>query len=376
MPSFFVIAGAVLCTLHLYVFLKLRYLVSGIALQLALFTIFSGMLFMLIFRRRALDILPDFTPWLAYTWLGFIVITFLCFLGLDITRMLLWLFKLVSGINIPSLLSPRATTAVMLFASLLISAYAYYNAHNTQVKHFTLTSPKVTPDTDKLRIVALTDIHLGYTIGLKELQNFIRLTREQSPDIIVIVGDFIDSDMSARAEEADMLKALEAPGGKFAVFGNHEVYRGLSNSRSFITRSGFTLLENSRTLSAGINVVGINDPQLASFTGTPQPDAAALLKTADHGRFTLYLKHQPIVAENEIGLFDLLVSGHTHGGQIWPFGYITRKIFGYRQGFNQLEGPQGRSLLYLSNGTGYWGPPMRLGATPEITVFDILPEGN
>lgn len=375
MPSFFIIFTLVLCSIHAYLFFKLRNLFSGAPAQLGLLLFLLAMLALTLLRRRAVyEYLPDFMPWVIYTWLGFAMIAFGCYLAVDVARVLLLIVKFITGLNAGALLAPRLSAPLTLLAVLGFCAYGMYEARDVEIKHLTIPSAKLALGSERVRIVALSDLHIGETLGLRDLEKWATMVKEQNPDIVVIAGDLIDADMSSRDDEARALRAMLGRFGGYAVHGNHEVYSGLNNARSFVRRSGFVLLENKSTVSDGINIVGIDDPQVANFGGGSRPDVVKVLESVDQDKFTLLLKHQPIFQKGEVGLFDLQISGHTHGGQLWPNKYITQKIFGFHQGLTRMEAENGAtSLLYLMNGTGYWGPPMRLGARPDIIVLDIVP---
>lgn len=371
MLSFFVVATLVLCSIHAYLWFKLRHLFSSPQGRLLLLVFLIIMLGLLLLRRRELyAALPDFVPWVAYTWLGFTVIAFGCFIVYDGLRIPLFIARLLSGKELLAFLSPGTFTPVVLVAALTITGYAMFEARNVTLRHFNLETNKDIGG-HRLRIVAVSDLHIGETIGPGDVAKWAGMIGELKPDLLVVVGDIIDVDMSKRDEEARLLRSIPTTYGTYAVLGNHEVYSGLRNSRNFIRRAGMILLENAIDVSGPINIVGVDDPQVARFNGGRQPDVSALLESIDQERFTLLLKHQPVFQQGEAGLFDLQFSGHTHGGQIWPGRYIVRKIFGFSQGLNPVIGKNGQSLLYLMNGTGYWGPPMRLLAQPDIVVFDI-----
>lgn len=370
MLSFFVIVTLVLCSVHAYLWFKLRYLFSSPQGRLLLFVFLALMLGLLLLRRREFySALPDFVPWVAYTWLGFTVIALGCFLAYDGLRLLLLLAKFATGHVVLPWLAPQRFTPVVLLLALAVSGYAMFEARNVAVRRLEIRTDKYLGGRDKLRVVAVSDLHIGETVGPGDVAKWAEMIRAEEPDLLVVVGDIIDTDMSRRDAEARLLRSIPTTYGTYAVLGNHEVYSGLRNSRDFIRRSGMTLLENETDSSGPVNVVGVNDPQVARLTGGAQPDVPALLREGRPDKFTLLLKHQPLFQAGETGLFDLQISGHTHGGQIWPGRLIVRRIFGLPQGYSALADD---SLLYLMNGTGYWGPPMRLLARPEILVVDIV----
>lgn len=372
MLSFFATATLVLSSVHAYLWVKLRHLFSNSSGRMALLAFLVIMLGLLLLRSRELYAkLPDFVPWMAYTWLGFAIIAFGCFVAYDGLRIPLAIARFVSGKNLLPFFSPRTFTPVVLIIAVLISVYSMFEARNVNVKHVSINTDKHIGEVKQLRIVAVSDLHIGETIDAGDVAKWAELIKAEKPDILVVLGDIIDTDMSMRDAEAEILRGISTTYGTYAVMGNHEVYSGLENSREFIQRAGMILLENAADVSGPINIVGVNDPYVASFEGRRKPDVPALLFGLEQGRFTLLLKHQPIFQNGEAGLFDLQISGHTHGGQIWPGRLIVRKIFGFEQGLSLVPGGGGRSSLYLLNGTGYWGPPMRLLARPEITVFDL-----
>lgn len=377
MLSFFVFFTLILSSLHAYLFFKLRHLFATPQMRLALFIFLVSMLALLLVRSREFYAkMPDIVPWVAYTWLGFVLIAFMCFAVVDAGRILLWLGKLASGKDLGFLLAPRVSAPITLIIAVLFAAYGMYEARKPEVKQLTITTAKDLGEAGRVRVVAVSDLHIGETLGARDVAKWVEIIKEQKPDILAVVGDIIDTDMSKRDDESRLLRSVQTTYGAYAVLGNHEVYSGLKNSRDFIRRSGLILLEDTLDSHSPINIAGVNDPNVARFGETPPPDIPALLGSADPARFTLLLKHQPIFQPGEIGLFDLQISGHTHGGQIWPARHLTRRIYGFNQGLTRLQGEAGPSLLYLLNGTGYWGPPMRIGARPDILVFDIVHKGS
>jgi len=171
---------------------------------------------------------------------------------------------------------------------------------------------------------------------------------------------------------AAMLATLNPPLGKFAIAGNHEFYAGIRQSGRFLRAAGFNLLRNDGfKLNGLINLVGVDDPagkRRYPQNGQVGKEEKILLANSDSERFTLLLKHRPTVEMESIGQFDLQLSGHTHGGQIFPFNLITRLYYSNQRGLYRLD--KG-SVLYVSRGTGTWGPPMRFLSPPEVTVIEL-----
>jgi hypothetical protein len=190
--------------------------------------------------------------------------------------------------------------------------------------------------------------------------------REIKPDIVVATGDIVDGQGDNLAALARHFQSYTPPLGAYAVTGNHETYAGLENSLRFLRNAGFTVLRGELVQAGGIVLMGVDDPSAATSVQPPRPDTSDALApvTADH--FIVLLKHQPVVDSDTP--FDLQLSGHIHGGQIFPFVYLTRLSYGVRAGLTELA--DGRRL-YVSRGAGTWGPPIRLFAPPEIAVITI-----
>jgi predicted MPP superfamily phosphohydrolase len=260
----------------------------------------------------------------------------------------------------------RAPVTLCLIAAAVL--YSFYEAWDVRRVDLTLKTAKLPEGVERLRLVHLTDVHIGglYTPG--RLAKVMDIVRAAKPDLLLVTGDLVDGDMSFRAREAEMLAAHGARYGAFAVTGNHEFYTGIDQVVEFMKRAGLTLVRNGRLDVAGITLVGLDDLAFSGrgfFESERFPEGL----TFSSGRFVALLKHRPQVIKGTEGLFDLQLSGHTHGGQIWPFSYVTRWVNRHTQGLSRQDG----SAVYVSNGAGFWGPPMRFLAPPEVTVIDLTP---
>jgi uncharacterized protein len=191
------------------------------------------------------------------------------------------------------------------------------------------------------------------------------------PDLIAIVGDLVDGSVDELAQSAAPLAALVAKHGAFFVTGNHEYYSGALAWLAHLRTLGIRTLENERVaIAEGLDLAGTND--LAGRSAGHGPNLDQALANRDASRALVLLAHQPKTFLEAAGKdVDLQLSGHTHGGQIWPFGFLVRWQQGFLAGLSRV----GRSQLYVSRGTGYWGPPMRLGAPAEITRVVLRARG-
>jgi len=218
-----------------------------------------------------------------------------------------------------------------------------------------------------LKIIQLSDLHLGLLAGANRLTPIIDKILTEHPDIIVSTGDLLDSTHGDFSEIIKLFNLIPVRYGKYAVTGNHEYYSGLENALAITRRAGFKMLRgHGVTIDGLINIVGVDDAD-AALTDRER----IALMTVKNGSFTLLLKHRPSIAFNHLELFDLQMSGHTHGGQIFPFTYLVRYLYPLPDGYVELNKD---TVLYTSRGTGSWGPQMRILAAPELTVIELAPE--
>lgn len=296
--------------------------------------------------------------WGIYMWMGFLFLFCCIALAFDLGHTV----AILLGITWPLNASSSLPTAGLL--ALAAVAYGFVEARQMQVENIKITTPKLA--SGQVTIAQISDLHLGMMQGEEFLERVISTLRETHPDIIVATGDIVDGQGNDLNELSRRFLALHPPYGAFAIIGNHEYYAGLEDSLRFLRSAGFTVLRGESVATAGITLVGIDDPSTGALgrdaTVIAEKDSSASLKN----RFVVLLKHQPVVDRD--ALFDLQLSGHIHDGQIFPFGLLTRLAYGVRTGLTRLAGSR---LLYVSRGAGTWGPPIRILAPPEITLITI-----
>lgn len=211
-------------------------------------------------------------------------------------------------------------------------------------------------------IAQLTDVHIGPTLGKDFLEEVVEATNRLEPDIVAITGDLVDGSVADLREHVAPLQRLKARYGVYFVTGNHEYYSGHDEWCAELERLGIRVLRNERvSIGDGVNafdLAGVDDYSAGN------PDLPKAVAGRDPSRELVLLAHQPkAIHEAERLGVGLQISGHTHGGQLWPWKYLVRLQQPVVSGLERI----GRALIYVSNGTGYWGPPMRLGAPAEIT---------
>jgi predicted MPP superfamily phosphohydrolase len=219
--------------------------------------------------------------------------------------------------------------------------------------------------------VQLSDVHVGQVVRESRVKNILKLVAAAAPDIIVSTGDLVDGHQRHLNNLDSFFAGIKPRFGKFAIVGNHEYYIGLDKSLQFMQRAGFRVLINECFEPAGIlSITGVDDSRNNESRAINDKIEAELLLKSKDNKFRLLLKHRPVVAADSIGKFDLQLSGHVHKGQIFPFNLLTWLSFPVKSGLTELH--KG-IYLYVSRGTGVWGPPIRFLAPPEITVIDLLP---
>ncbi|MFQ5697223.1 MAG: metallophosphoesterase [Myxococcota bacterium] len=237
-----------------------------------------------------------------------------------------------------------------------------------QVKRVEIALARWPRALDGFRIVQITDLHIGPILDRRFASEVVRRVNALHPDLIALTGDLVDGREPLLRDEVAPLARLAAPRGVFLVPGNHDYYSGIDAWMGRARSLGLRVLRNARVTigspGARFDLVGVNDHR-ASFTHPEQAeDLDAALEDRDPERPWILLAHDPesFHAAARAGV-DLQISGHTHGGQVWPFRYLVRLATPFVAGRYR----RGRSQLYVSCGTGFWGPPMRLGAPAEIT---------
>lgn len=217
-----------------------------------------------------------------------------------------------------------------------------------------------------LRIVAISDLHLGYGIGEKEFEKWVDLINAENPDIVLIAGDIIDNSVRPLSEGryAEAFHKIKAPMGIYACMGNHEYISGFKESEAFIKEAGVKMLRDSVALvDSCFYIVGRDDRSNPS-----RKPLQELVAGLDQTKPVIMLDHQPYnLEEAEANGIDIQISGHTHQGQVWPISLITKKLYERDHGFIK----KGNANIYVSSGIGIWGGKFRIGTQSEYVVIDV-----
>jgi predicted MPP superfamily phosphohydrolase len=256
--------------------------------------------------------------------------------------------------------------SVFLGLALLASLYGVINAGWTRVRRVAVKLPNL-PEAWRGRVAALiSDTHLGHVRGARFLRKIVSTLTRLKPDIVFIAGDMYDGTVAKVNELAAPLAKLVVPWGSYFVAGNHEEFSDSTKYLDAVKQSGVRVLNSEKVMVDGLQIVGVH---YHDSTNDDRFRAALRGAAVDRNRASILLTHAPdrlSITEQEG--FSLQLSGHTHGGQFFPFTWITSRLYGkFVYGLQRL----GNLLVYTSYGAGTWGPPLRVGTKPEIVLLQF-----
>ncbi|HVW29339.1 MAG TPA: metallophosphoesterase [Polyangiaceae bacterium] len=377
LATFIGIALGLLGAIHFYVWLRLvadpapppvgRRLLTGafVALYLAIPATFYVSRARDIGARRLLA-MP------GYVWMGVVFILFMLFASVDIVRLAGAALQRLAGETPPSDPARRIAVArLFAFAVASVGGGATLAALRSglgpvHVKEVRVRLERLPRQLDGTTIVQLSDVHVGPTIGRSFVERIVDQVNALSPDLVAITGDLVDGSVSELADQVAPIAELKSRYGTYFVTGNHEFYSGRESWCRKLRSLGIQVLSNERVSigegAASFDLAGVEDYNATRF-GIAS-DVGKAVEGRDPNRELVLLAHQPrsAFAADQHGV-GLQLSGHTHGGQIWPWSYFVYLQQPVVAGLSRI----GRTLVYVSRGTGYWGPPMRLRAPAEIT---------
>ena len=362
--------------IHLYIFLKIKAALTFGTMATIFLVFFMAIMVIApvvvrIFERYGCDFSARLISYIGYTWMGLAFLFFSISFPLDLYRSFIYAGGFMFQMDISYLIpSTRFAFFVTVLGTAVIASYGYFEARSVRNETVLIKSPKIPQEVGTLTIAQISDVHLGLIVREGRLKRILREVERAKPDMVVSTGDLVDGEMGNLLGLADTLRAINPKYGKFAATGNHEFYAGLDQALHFMGKAGFTVLRGEALSIAGIiTIAGVDDPTGKHFGLSIGVEEGDLLSGLPRERFTLLLKHIPVVDANAPGLFDLQLSGHTHKGQIFPFSLITRLFFPTDAGLAHLPN---NCDLYVSRGSGTWGPPIRFLSPPEVTVIKLV----
>ncbi len=302
----------------------------------------------------------DAIIWYGSLWLGVLTYLFFLALGADLVR------GVLRATHTPLLAGPL-TASLVAGLSILIVAIGVLNARMPVVRTLTYNIPKDGGTHAVWHIVAVSDIHLGTLIDRSRAQALVASIKALHPDLVLLVGDVVDEDLApvVRGDIGNVLREIDAPYGTYAVPGNHEYIGGIDTALAYLNAHEITILRD-RAVAVGdsLYLAGRDDISGIRFGGHARAPLRHMLADVPHDAPVVLLDHQPVAIDEADAThqIDLMLSGHTHNGQLWPFDLITRAVFERSTGALQKDSMH----VYVSSGWGTWGPPVRTTARPEL----------
>ena len=291
------------------------------------------------------------------SWLIILLYLFMAFLLLDIGR---WVHLVPATFLKNSWSGTLAVTAFMFF----IFLYGNIHYHQKVRQPLMLTTGKTL--SRKMKVVMLSDLHLGYHNRRSEFAKWVDKINEEKADLILVAGDIIDKNIQPLEEQEMHQEFLRLNAPVVACLGNHEYYGGESNALLFYKKADITLLRDSVTTVGDLCIIGRDDR-----SNPKRKTLSELMKGVDSTKYLVVLDHQPIqLEEAEQNGIDFQLSGHTHHGQVWPISWITESI--YECAFGEWQ--RGSTRYYVTSGIGIWGGKFRIGTRSEYVVAEITPD--
>lgn len=313
------------------------------------------------------------TLYAGYEWMAFLFLLVSALVVGDGLRLLLALAGRATGRGRFGGM-PRVLFVAAAAVATAAFVYGHFEARTLRVDRVERTTSKLPAHVNELRVVQVSDLHFSAVNDVALAEGVARAIRSLEPDLLVATGDLVDRGMTDPDGVAGVFRSIRAPLGRYAVTGNHEFYHGIEASVRFLRRAGFRVLRGEAVRPRPwLSLAGVDDEAADRFDGPEGLAPEALLRQVPSNDLVLFLRHRPRVPEALLGRFDLQLSGHTHGGQIFPFGLVVGLAYPYLKGSYDLGDG---SLLHVNRGSGTWGPPIRVASPPEITLIRFIRPGS
>ncbi len=265
--------------------------------------------------------------------------------------------------------SLNVANIVTVSLAVLLTAYGMFEALKfPAIREITIADAKINVP---VKIVMLSDLHINRTVSEAKVRRLVNNVNALQPDVILIAGDIVDEAPNIIQKQMETLAQLKAKDGTFIVFGNHDFYSGMLPWLKRFNELKFgVLFNNGVLLPNNIFIAGIPDKSIEKMSELIKIDLPKALHDKPDNAYTVLMSHTPLFQNAPVEGIDLQVSGHTHGGQIFPFHFLVKAANKYLAGLYEEAGYK----VYVSRGAGFWGPPIRLFAPSDITVFNLIPQ--
>ncbi len=367
---------AILLLIHFYIWTKLVKNAMwpepwGKVLTIGIFFLAALIPLVFITMRSAPRAFAIPLSWVAYTWIGFMFYLFVFSLLSDAGR------GVAAVVGIHPQDPERRRFMFRVIASGVVTAAGLVGiggiltvVSGIKVKRVRVPLAKLPASASGYSIVQLTDVHVGPTLGRGFVESIVEQTNALNPDMVVITGDLVDGSVEHLQHLVEPLRDLKAKDGVFFVTGNHEYYSGAEAWIAHLPTLGIRVLCNERVDVRGLfDLAGVNDVSAAHMIPGHGVDIPKAVEGRDVSKALVLLAHQPKAIHEAVKAgVDLQLAGHVHGGQIFPFNWLAHIEQPFISGLHRM----GKTWIYVSQGTGYWGPPMRVGTRSEITYVELV----
>jgi uncharacterized protein len=313
-----------------------------------------------------------FLIWVGSFWLAAMLYFFMILALIDLVR----LANLALPVIPASWLNDIGKTRLMLFrgsitiVSLMI-IFGHINTWYPVTNRLQVDLNGKNSEMNSVSLLLVSDIHLGTLTSKNRIRKMVDKINALEPDIILLAGDILDEDVGPviHRDLGSAIKDLRAPLGVYGITGNHEYIGGVDEATDYLSSHGIHLIRDSVVkINNSFYLAGREDLAINQFTGRKRKNVEELLEMAGDDLPVILLDHQPFNLDRSAAAgADFQLSGHTHHGQLWPFNFITRAIYSISRGFGVIDGMK----VYVSNGVGTWGPPVRIGSRPEIVLIQV-----
>ncbi len=374
---FFSIVLTVYSLVNYYIFSRgLRAFPSGNPLRIwyivGFILLASSFILGRILEKVYLSHLSDLFTWAGSFWLAAMLYFFLAVVLIDLFRLVDYFIPYLHNFKDVILISkPYLLTILIASGVFLLVLAGHLNAISPTIRKVNIVVEKKVTERESLRIAMVSDIHLGTIVGKNRIAGIVDKINQLQADIILLAGDMVDEDLAPVINQdlGKTLAKLKAPLGVYGVTGNHEYIGGAKQAVGYLEKHGIKILSDTAIrLFDQVYVAGREDFESRRFEGFARKSVNDILTMLPNTGFVIMMDHQPIAineaAQSNVGL---LLCGHTHHGQLWPLNYLTGKIFQLSHGLKRF----GNTWVYVSNGVGSWGPPVRIGNRPEIVEITL-----
>jgi len=304
--------------------------------------------------------------WLVFAWYALLMV-----IAIDLIRVLNHYLTFIPENISTTVFSGTVLFSVVSGIALTLVLAGAINAYIPKIRKVNITIDKALENEKEIKVALVSDIHMGFIIGNNRTSRLVNRLNKANPDLILLAGDIVDHNPNPviRKDLGRHYTRLNPKYGIYAVTGNHEYIGTPKLSIDYLSNFGINYVRDSTVvLENGITIIGREDREKPRFTFTRRKTVAELIEHVDKTKPIFLMDHQPVEYDRvESEGIDLMVSGHTHKGQFWPFGYITRRVYELDWGYKK----KGNTNFYVSSGYGTWGPPVRIASRSEIVIFNI-----